>query len=154
MKVADIVGSIIGILIGTFALWEGTKMPTDVVMKIGPSFFPSILGTMLILFSTILLVNALRGKSKGRVEAYRLSDKGVQRGLITLVASVVFCVALDPLGFIPTSIIFLTFMMVVMGKRSPWLLASIPALITAAIWLVFEKILALSMPAGVLADYL
>ena len=25
---------------------------------------------------------------------------------------------------------------------------------TAAIWLVFEKILALSMPAGVLVDYL
>ena len=29
-----------------------------------------------------------------------------------------------------------------------------PALITAAVWLVFEKVLALSMPAGVLADYL
>ena len=29
---------------------------------------------------------------------------------------------LDPLGFIPTSIIFLTFMMLVMGKRSPLLI--------------------------------
>ena len=154
MKVADIVGSLIGILIGTFAIWEGTKMPTDVVMKIGPSFFPSILGGMLILFSAILLVNALRGKSKGQVEVFRLSDKGVQRGLITLVASVVFCVVLDPLGFIPTSIIFLAFMMFVMGKRNPWLLATIPVFITTAIWLVFEKVLALSMPAGVLADYL
>ena len=61
---------------------------------------------------------------------------------------------LDPLGFIPTSIVFLTFMMVVMGKRHPLLLAVTPALITWAVWLVFEKVLSLSLPAGVLADYL
>ena len=154
MKIADIFGGALGILIGLFAIWEGTKMPTDVVMKIGPSFFPNILGSLLILFSAILIANALRCRSKGKVEPYRLSDKGTQRGLITLVAGIVFCVVLDPLGFIPTSIIFLTFMMVVMGKRHPLLLAVTPALITWAVWLVFEKVLSLSLPAGVLADYL
>ncbi len=154
MKIADIFGGALGILIGLFAIWEGTKMPTDVVMKIGPSFFPNILGGLLIVFSAILIANALRGRSKGKIEPYRLSDKGTQRGLITLVAGIVFCVVLDPLGFIPTSIIFLTFMMVVMGKRHPLLLAVTPALITWAVWLIFEKVLSLSLPAGVLADYL
>ena len=154
MKVADIVGGIIGILIGLFALWEGAEMPADVVMKIGPSFFPNILGGLLILFSAVLIVNAVRGRSKGKVEPYRLSDKGVQRGLITLAAGSVFVLVVEPIGFIPTAIVFLTFMMRVMGKRNPLLLAVTPALITAAVWLVFEKVLALSMPAGVLADYL
>ena len=32
MKIADIFGGALGILIGLFAIWEGTKMPTDVVM--------------------------------------------------------------------------------------------------------------------------
>ncbi len=154
MKVADIFGGAIGILVGLFALWEGSRMPVDVVMKIGPSFFPNILGGLLILFSAILIANALRGKSKGKIEPYRLSDKGTQRGLITLAAGIIFCIVLDPLGFIPTAIIFLTFMMLVMGKRNPLLIAVIPALITAGVWLVFEKVLALSMPAGILADYL
>lgn len=154
MKVADIVGGIIGILIGLFAIREGTRMPTDVVMKIGPSFFPNILGGLLILFSAVLVVDAVRGKSRGKVEPYRLSDKGTQRGLVTLAASIIFVVALEPLGFIPTSIIFLAFMMSVMGKRHPLLLTVAPALITGVVWLVFEKVLALSMPAGVLADYL
>lgn len=45
MKKADIVGGLIGILIGLYAIWEGTKMPEDLVMKIGPSFFPNILAT-------------------------------------------------------------------------------------------------------------
>ena len=62
MKIADIFGGALGILIGLFAIWEGTKMPTDVVMKIGPSFFPNILGGLLILFSAILIANALRGR--------------------------------------------------------------------------------------------
>ena len=154
MKIADIFGGALGILIGLFAIWEGTKMPEDLVMKIGPSFFPNILAGILILFSATLIINALRGKSKGEVAPLKLSDKGVQRGLITLVSTIVFCVALDPLGFIPTAIVFLVCMMLVMGNRKPLQLTIAPPLVTLAIWLVFEKVLNLSMPAGILADIL
>ena len=154
MKKADIVGGLIGILIGIYAIWEGTKMPEDLVMKIGPSFFPNILAGFLILFSATLIINALRGKSKGEVAPLKLSDKGVQRGLITLIATIVFCVALDPLGFIPTAIVFLVFMMLIMGNRKPLQITIAPPLVTLAIWLVFEKVLNLSMPAGILADIL
>lgn len=154
MKKADIIGGLIGILIGLYAIWEGTNMPEDVVMKIGPSFFPTILASLLIIFSLVLIVNALRGKSKGEVTPLKLSDKGVQRGLITLVAAIVFCVALDPIGFIPTAIVFLAFMMWVMGNRKPVLMIVVPPLITLTIWLIFEKVLNLSMPAGLLIDIL
>jgi putative tricarboxylic transport membrane protein len=154
MKKADIVGGIVGILIGVFALIEGQKMPADVVMGIGPSFFPNFLAGFLILFSAILLGNALRGKSKGEVEPFRLSDKGAQRGLITLAAGIVYCILFEPLGFIPTSIVFLIFMALLLGKRSALALAAAPALITVGTWLVFEKVLNLSLPPGVLADIL
>ena len=154
MKKADIVGGLIGILIGLYAIWEGSKMPEDVVMKIGPSFFPNILASLLIIFSMILIVNAMRGRSKGEVTPLKLSDKGVQRGLITLVAAVAFCVVLDPVGFIPTSIVFLAFMMWIMGNRKPLQIALAPPLITLTIWLIFEKVLNLSMPAGILIDVL
>lgn len=154
MKKADIVGGLIGILIGLYAIWEGARMPEDVVMKIGPSFFPNILATLLIVFSAVLIINALLGRSKGEVAPFKLSDKGVQRGLITLVSAILFCVALDPLGFIPTAIIFLAFMMAVMGNRKPVQLVVVPPLVTLTIWLIFEKILNLSMPAGILTDIL
>ena len=86
MRVADIWGGLVGILIGTYVVWEGSNMPPDLVMKIGPSFFPNILAGLLILFSVVLLVNALRGKSKGTLEPLSLSSKGAQRGLATLAA--------------------------------------------------------------------
>ena len=154
MKVADIYGGLIGILIGLYALWEGAHMPTDVVMKIGPSFFPNILAGLLIIFSVVLILNALKGKSKGTLEPLRLSSKGVQRGLVTLLATVIFCVVIEPLGFILTSIIFLMFMMWLLGKRKPLLMLTVPPLTTFSIWLVLEKVLYLSMPAGVLIDIL
>ena len=49
---------------------------------------------------------------------------------------------------------FLAFMMWVMGNRKPLMLATAPVLVTLAIWLVFEKVLNLSMPAGILVDIL
>ena len=154
MKVADLVGGLIGVFIGLYAIWEGSNMPSDVVMKIGPSFFPNILAGFLILFSVILFINALRGRSVGKVEALRLSNKGVQRGLVTLAATIVFCAILEPFGFIPSSIIFLVFMMLLMGNRKPLQLTIAPLLVTFSIWLIFEKLLNLSMPAGVLVDIL
>lgn len=154
MKAADIIGGLVGILIGLYAIWEGMNMPTDAVMNIGPSFFPIVLAGFLILFSVVLIINALKGKSKGTVTPLKLSDKGVQRGLITLIASIVFCVVLEPLGFIPSSIIFLVFMMFVMGNRKPLQILIAPPLVTITVWLIFEKVLNLSMPAGVLLDIL
>lgn len=154
MKIADIVGGSIGIVIGLVILWQSSIMPTDVVMKIGPGFFPSMLAGGLILFSAVLILNALRGKSKGVLEPQQLSDKGVQRGLIMLAAGVTFSAVMVPLGFIPTAIIFLTLMMIVMGIRKPMLILTVPVFITAGVWGVFEKVLHLSMPAGILSSIL
>ncbi|WP_157694181.1 tripartite tricarboxylate transporter TctB family protein [Hydrogenophaga crassostreae] len=154
MKVADIVGGLIGIFTGLWVLWTSSNMPADVVMKIGPGFFPSMLAGGLILFSGALLVKAIQGKSKGRLESRQWSDVGVRRGLITLCAAILFVAVMEPLGFIPTSIVFLTFMMWVLGKRNPLLIGLVPTLITAGVWLVFEKLLHLSMPPGVLDSLL
>ena len=45
-------------------------------------------------------------------------------------------------------------MMWIMGNRKPVALAIAPTVITLAVWLVFEKVLNLSMPAGILVDIL
>jgi hypothetical protein len=154
MKTADLVGGLIGMTVGLFAIWEGTKMPEDVVMKIGPSYFPSIMAGLLVLFSAALLVNALLGRSKGSVTPLRWSDEGVRRGLVTFVAAAVFCAVLDPIGFIPMSIVFLVFMAWLLGKRSWKVFVLAPPLITLAVWLVFEKVLHLALPPGLLIDLL
>jgi putative tricarboxylic transport membrane protein len=154
MKTADIVAGLIGILIAVYTVWEGSGMPPDVVMKIGPSFFPNILAGFLALCSLALIVTALRGRSKGSVAPLRISDPGVQRGLVALAATLAYCILLKPLGFIPTSLAFMVFMMVTLGRRKPMALVAAPWVVTLSIWLVFEKFLHLDLPPGVLAAFL
>ncbi|MDZ7939184.1 MAG: tripartite tricarboxylate transporter TctB family protein [Rhodoferax sp.] len=154
MKTADIVGGLIGMLIGVLIFWQSALMPTDVVMKIGPGFFPSLMAGGLFLFSAVLLVNALRGKSQGEVQPLKVSDKGAQRGIVLLAAGVAFVLVLEPLGFVLTAITFLTGKMLVMGLRKPAVILCVPALITASVWVVFEKLLHLSLPAGILSSIL
>ena len=79
MKTADLIGGGTGIALGCFVLYEGSKMPADLIMKIGPSYFPDLLAIGLIIFSLILIIYALRGRSKGLSEPISLSDKGIQR---------------------------------------------------------------------------
>ncbi len=150
MKKADLSAGIISLLLGLFALWEASKMPSDQIMKIGPNFFPNILAGFLIFFSLLLIIKALKGQSQGSVAPFNFAHLGVRRGLITLVAGIVFCVVLEPLGFAFSTILFLSLMMYVIGKRNYLLIAGVPPLITFGIWLVFEKILHLTLPLGVL----
>lgn len=154
MKQADLGAGGIGVLIGGYAIWEAQRMPEDLIMKIGPGFFPTILASLLVLFSLVLMVNALRGKSKGTAEAFRWSDPGLRRGLTMVVAAFVFCVLLKPLGFIPTAITFLMVMMWVFGNRKPRALLLAPLIVTGSVWLIFEKLLHLNLPQGVLAAIL
>ena len=78
----------------------------------------------------------------------------MQRGLITLAATLAYCILLKPLGFIPTSLAFMVFMMVTLGRRKPMALIAAPWVVTLSIWVVFEKILHLDLPPGVLAALL
>ncbi len=156
MKVADLVGGMLGVSIGLFALWMSWHMPADVVMKIGPGFFPGILSGLLVLFSCVLLVKTLR--ERGRVQHVAdgpaTTGEGKVRGLLTLVATFAFVAALEPVGFIPSAIVFLTLMMLVMGQRKPLPILLAPTLVTVGVWLVFEKLLHLSMPPGILEGLL
>jgi hypothetical protein len=45
-------------------------------------------------------------------------------------------------------------MMATLGRRKPMTLVAAPWVVTLSIWLVFEKILHLDLPPGVLAAFL
>ena len=62
MKTADLIGGGSGIALGSYILYEGSKMPADLIMKIGPSYFPNVLAVGLIFFSLILMYRSYRGE--------------------------------------------------------------------------------------------
>ena len=152
MKTADLIGGGSGIALGSYILYEGSKMPADLIMKIGPSYFPNVLAVGLIFFSLILIVYALLGRSKGESEAISLKDKGIQRALVSLVAIVAYAVLLNPLGYPIVTVLLVSGVMILLGKRRPIQIACVSLATTFVVWLLFAKLLMLSMPMGILED--
>ncbi len=154
MKLADIISGMIGILIGAYVMIKCQSYPEDFVMKIGPAFFPEILAGGLILFSALLILQALLGKSIGDVERISIRQKGIQRVLLALAGMIVYCAVLKPAGFIIATVPLIMFFMFLLGNRKTVQYVWVPVAITLAVYLVFEKVLILSLPAGLLSSIL
>jgi putative tricarboxylic transport membrane protein len=154
VKLADVISGMIGILIGVYVMIKCQSYPEDFVMKIGPAFFPEMLAGGLIFFSALLVLQALLGKSIGDVERISIRQKGVQRVLISLAVMIVYFTVLKPVGFIIATIPFIMIFMFLLGNRKKLQYIWVPAAITLAVYLVFEKVLVLSLPAGLLRSVL
>jgi len=152
MKTADLIGGGAGILLGAYVLYEGSKMPADLIMKIGPSFFPDALAIGLIFFSAILIVYALLGRSKGESQAISFRDQGIQRALVSLVAIVAYTALLLPLGYPIVTVLLVGGIMALLGIRDWRQIVLVAAATTFAVWLIFAKLLMLTMPMGILED--
>lgn len=150
MKAADFIGGSAGIALGAYVIFEGSKMPPDLIMKIGPSFFPDILASGLIIFSVVLIIYAFIGRAKGEAEAISLKDKGIQRALVSLLAIIAYTALFEPLGYPLATILLVAGVMVLLGKRQPKELAIVSLATTFGVWLIFAKLLKLSMPMGIL----
>lgn len=160
MRRGDFVAGAIGVAIGGGALYVASDFPADVVMKIGPAFFPNVLAGLFLVCSAALMVGAAMAESVPRVAedpppVRGLSlDNGILRAVVTVLAVVAFTLALRPVGFIVTSVVFLAAMMGLLGLRKPIPMLVIALGITAGVFIVFEKILGLTLPAGVLESVL
>jgi len=154
VKFADVVSGMIGILIGVYIMIQCQSYPEDFVMKIGPAFFPEILAGGLIVFSVLLILLALLGKSIGDFQKLSVREKGTQRVLIAVVVMIVYCAVLKPVGFIIATIPFIMIFMFLLGNRNKLQYVWVPVAITLAVYLVFEKLLVLSLPGGLLSSFL
>jgi len=151
MKKPDIVAGAIGTAIGAWILFEGASFPVDLVMKVGPSFYPNLLAGLLILFSVILAVLGGLGRSKGSSEPLNPGSAGFARAALSLAAAVIYTVLLKPVGFFIMTTLFVLALMTLLGNRRPLQLALVPLGTSVGVWLIFQKLLTISLPAGLLA---
>ena len=86
LKTADIISAIIGLLLSAYVWIASASFPQDVVMKIGPDFFPRIIAVAMAIASLFLLVQALTNKTpEEAVQTLNLKDAGILRALAFLI---------------------------------------------------------------------
>jgi uncharacterized membrane protein len=88
--------------IGVMAVFIARAYSFGATLRMGPGYFPSVLGGILILFGIFIMAKGLRGSSE------KISGNWSPRALIVLPLSVVlFGVLMKYLGFIPALVVLI-----------------------------------------------
>jgi putative tricarboxylic transport membrane protein len=148
----------VGLMAFAVALWVHVRgFPMIPGQHVGPAALPGAVAVGLAICGAILFVRGLRarsnaaGRAGGWVELPAWMAARRQRlGFVVLVAvNVFYLLASEPLGFIPTGVVYLTAVMWVLRVRLARALP-IALVMTLLIHYAFYKLLRVPLPWGVL----
>lgn len=153
MKRADIIAGVLGLGLCLFVFYLTASFPEDQVVRIGPAFFPRLLAAGIGIFSVILLVSALFQKTVETQSRFSLKDTGIQRGIISVAATVIYCFVLDYLGFIACTIVYLLFLMLLLKERKYVQMVITSISVSVVVFYIFKVLLNITLPMGTLYGF-
>ena len=125
--------------------------------RIGPGFFPRVIGVLGVVITLVALVRSLRGTAD-EPAAYEAgeageADLGRHPGVTALVvaACAVLVATYVVLGAVVASALFLFGCLWLLGRPRPVLHAAISVGVAVGLYLLFETLLGAGLPAGVLS---
>ena len=160
MKISDRITGLFLAALGLAAFWGGSWLPPVPGQQVGPSVFPMVIGTGLMVLGVLIALHVGRSfeeQAEAEMAAHSVVDPeeeqyaAARRWMILLPPGllVLYYVASEKLGFVPLA----AFMIAVLGlafgaKRKPLIFVSIGGAIF--IQLIFVKLLRVPLPAGLL----
>ncbi len=145
MKVADLVGGLVVLLIGIAIVFFSSQLPYNSEYGPGPGFLPLWLGIVLIGSAVFVLLNVFRK----HVKADTFLKPGTKKSGMMFILIFISFLLLPLLGFAVGLAFFCGLTMRVMGKHS-WMACSLTAVgLAIGIHFVFGQWLHIPLPAGI-----
>ncbi|WLB13647.1 tripartite tricarboxylate transporter TctB family protein [Bradyrhizobium elkanii] len=130
-------------MLAAVLVWDASKLPSTTMYGMGPEAMPIVIAIGLVILAIGNLIDALRGKLPPRESMDPKPVGLIIGGLVLLIAIIGFGG-----GFIlATSALFVT-TSAAFGRRAVLTDIAIALVITTLIYLAFDKLLTLSLPAG------
>jgi putative tricarboxylic transport membrane protein len=148
-KPGDVIGGLLLLFIGGWAIIGGIKLHLGKISEPQPGFFPFWGGVVLAGLSGILLFQALSGRSKG-TEAFG----ALWRPMIMIIGLIVYVAVLDALGYIIATIVLSIVLLRVLGTKRTWVLAVAALIIAFGSYILFDRLLNVTLPGGILGGLL
>jgi putative tricarboxylic transport membrane protein len=148
-KLGDVIGGLFLLFISIGAILGAMRLHVGKVSEPQPGFFPFCGGVALAVVSGILLFQALSGRSKG-TEAFG----ALWRPIIMIIGLVVYVALLDSLGYIIATIVLSAILLRVLGTKKWWVLAMATLIIAFGSYILFDRLLNVTLPGGILARFL
>ena len=145
-KPLDVAGLVIAgvlLLLAIVIWWDMTSLELSATYGVGPKAMPAIVSLGLAILAAANLVQALRGELPHR-------DAGDLRAILLILGGLVALMTLIGLGggFIPGTAILFAATATAFGRRAFLTDLAIGFVLGVGIYLLFAKLLALSLPMG------
>ena len=154
MRRADYISGFLGLLLAGYVWIVTGGFPEDQVVQVGPAFFPRILAIGLGCGSLALLVKTFLQRSAAcNKGTFKFSDRGFLRAVVAFAATVLYCLVLEMVGFIPTSIIYLLFLMLLLKDKKFQHMVFVSVSVTLTLYFIFSVFLNITLPMGSLYGF-
>ena len=150
-----IVGGVFAVL-GIALIAAARMLPKSRVMEIGPDFMPTVAGTLILVLSVILLVQAVRGLRKNPDGAYERDESDYRRVILSLILILLYVFLLKPVGFILCTLVYLFCQIYVLAPDSSRTRKDIPVylitdvIFTLIVYYLFRLGFKIVLPTGIL----
>lgn len=152
MKYRDVISSLIWMAVGAIFCIGSLDFGFSRMGTIGGGFFPFVAGSVLICLSLFVLVTALSGKNEEEPakEPFLPERDSLKKLLSAFLALLAYVLVLQYLGFVPTTFLFMVFLLRFIEPQR-WIVAlGAGVLTTGAAHLIFNVWLKVQMPRGFL----
>lgn len=149
---ADIVAATCLLLVSFLVFWISKDFPSSKT-GIGVSTFPKLLAGVLIIFSIIIIIQAIKNSSFSKKEPiFKEFKKGHKLIIAVIIILIIYIQTLEVLGFILSSFLLLITLMFIFGERRKIILLVVPLLLSVVLYLVFSKMAMVFLPAGIIEN--
>jgi len=123
-------------------LQEGTVLP---------GYWPRLILVGIIILSTASLIIKIYKDKVLKRKALKVDKQSVATGRLVLLVLICFIYSniINYIGYLIGTIVFAVLLLFVMGVRKPFTLFFYPLCVTTVVYLIFTKILYMSLPRGV-----
>jgi putative tricarboxylic transport membrane protein len=138
-------------VLGLVAAWASTGIDEGAGGQLHPRTFPILIGVLLFIGGTLLSARAATS-GNGAEKAIAWPDRRGWKYWVVSMASLVLYVGLSqPLGFLISTFIFVPWFIWYFGRYRPLVTVSCALGVVAFIYLVFIRLLELTLPLGPLS---
>ena len=145
----DVGASLFLILVGAGVVIGAVKLHVGSATEPEAGFFPFVGGALLIALSSILLAQAWRGHSLGAKAFGEL-----RRPAILTIALVIYVTVLDGVGYVLATLLLSAVILRILETRSWWVLALVSLVLSVGSYILFDRLLGVTLPGGILAKVL
>ena len=148
MRRADIIGSIITIMIGLFAVSQSMQIEYWWKFGPGPGFLPLWASLIMIFGGCLLLVQALRKKKSDKQRSGPQQTKRIGNVVVVGSLTVLTAIVMIYLGFNIAIFLFMAIMVHMLGKYRWYITLGTAAAVTISFYILFAVWLQVPLPKG------